>query len=181
MNGQPCTGFQIGPLKCRRSEAAPERERTPSQDCAGPDSGQSDPFGSRTGKLHLSLGLNQWPTRPHPSRRSSCIDKMRCQIKISERRVCRVRGQQNSVQRRLPKRCVDEGHLFSDSKQSARHENQSDGRLDEGRRAGRLRLRGCRHPALQTRPPDRTEIRYPALPLPVPRRAPGAIPEGRPP
>tara|TARA_B100000780_G_scaffold198670_1_gene140506 strand:+ start:197 stop:394 length:198 start_codon:yes stop_codon:yes gene_type:complete len=38
---------------------------------------------------------------------------MRCQFKMSERRVCRVPGQHRSTQRRLPKGRVDEEGLVA--------------------------------------------------------------------
>ena len=39
---------------------------------------------------------------------------MRCQFKVSERRVCRVLGQHRSTQRRLPKGRADEERLVAD-------------------------------------------------------------------
>ncbi len=38
---------------------------------------------------------------PEPSRRRACIDHVRSQMKVSERRVCRVLAQHQSTQRRL--------------------------------------------------------------------------------
>jgi len=52
--------------------------------------GQDDPGGGGTGKL-LS-----------PARRRACIDHVRSELKLSERRVCRVLGQHRSTQRRVP-------------------------------------------------------------------------------
>jgi len=49
-----------------------------------------------------------------PSRRRACIDLVRCQFKVSERRVCRVPGQHRSTQRRLPKGRADEERLVAD-------------------------------------------------------------------
>ncbi|WP_156916806.1 IS3 family transposase [Leisingera aquimarina] len=49
-----------------------------------------------------------------PSRRRACIDHVRSQIKISERRVCRVLGQHRSTQRRLPLGRADEDRLVED-------------------------------------------------------------------
>ncbi len=52
---------------------------------------KNDPCGSRPGKL-LS-----------PARRRACIDHVRSELKLSERRVCRVLGQHRSTQRRRPR------------------------------------------------------------------------------
>ncbi|UWQ47217.1 IS3 family transposase [Leisingera aquaemixtae] len=49
-----------------------------------------------------------------PSRRRACIDHVRSQIKVSERRVCRVLGQHRSTQRRLPQGRADEERLVAD-------------------------------------------------------------------
>ncbi|MEP2984098.1 MAG: IS3 family transposase [Sulfitobacter sp.] len=49
-----------------------------------------------------------------PSRRRACIDHLRSQMKLSERRVCRVLGQHRSTQRRLPKGRADEERLVAD-------------------------------------------------------------------
>ncbi|MCP5072234.1 MAG: IS3 family transposase [Rhodobacteraceae bacterium] len=49
-----------------------------------------------------------------PSRRRACIDLVRNQMKVSERRVCRVLGQHRSTQRRLPHGRVDEERLVMD-------------------------------------------------------------------
>lgn len=49
-----------------------------------------------------------------PSRRRACIDHIRCQIKVSERRVCRVLGQHRSTQRNAPQGRADEARLIAD-------------------------------------------------------------------
>ena len=49
-----------------------------------------------------------------PSRRRACIDHVRSQLKVSERRVCRVLGQHRSTQRRLPQGRADEERLIAD-------------------------------------------------------------------
>ena len=63
------------------AEAAPEGERAPTGSGFRSDTGQIDLEGGRNGKL-LS-----------PSRRRAYIDHVRSQMKVSERRVCRVLGQ----------------------------------------------------------------------------------------
>ena len=49
-----------------------------------------------------------------PSRRRACIDLVRSQMKVSERRVCRVLGQHLFTQRRLPQGRADKQHLIAD-------------------------------------------------------------------
>ncbi|MDE1132577.1 MAG: IS3 family transposase [Ascidiaceihabitans sp.] len=49
-----------------------------------------------------------------PSRRRACIDHVRSEFKVSERRVCRVLGQHRSTQRRLPRGRADEERLVED-------------------------------------------------------------------
>ncbi|AXT34708.1 IS3 family transposase [Phaeobacter sp. LSS9] len=49
-----------------------------------------------------------------PSRRRACIDLVRSQMKVSERRVCRVLGQHRSTQRREPVGRADEDRLVAD-------------------------------------------------------------------
>ena len=84
------------------TEATTERERAPAACGFRPDTGQIDLEGGRNGKL-LS-----------PSRRRACIDHVRSQMKVSERRVCRVLGQHRSTQRRLPQGRADENRLVAD-------------------------------------------------------------------
>ncbi|MCA0423171.1 MAG: IS3 family transposase [Proteobacteria bacterium] len=49
-----------------------------------------------------------------PARRRACIDHVRSELKLSERRVCRVLGQHRSTQRRRPKGPDDEQALIDD-------------------------------------------------------------------
>ncbi|WP_298922662.1 IS3 family transposase, partial [uncultured Roseobacter sp.] len=55
-----------------------------------------------------------------PSRRRACINHVRRQFKVSERRVCRVLGQHRSTQRRLPRGRADEERLVADMIELAR-------------------------------------------------------------
>jgi hypothetical protein len=72
------------------------------------DAGQDDPRRGRKGKL-LS-----------PARRRACIDHVRSELKVSERRVCRVLGQHRSTQRRIPRGRDDEERLTADIVELAR-------------------------------------------------------------
>ena len=72
------------------------------------DSGQAHPEGSRPGKL-LS-----------PARRRACIELIRSEMKVSERRICRVLGQHRSTQRRQPRGREDEDRLVADMIELAR-------------------------------------------------------------
>ncbi len=49
-----------------------------------------------------------------PARRRACIDHVRSQLKVSERRACRVLGQHRSTQRRVPQGREDEDRLVAD-------------------------------------------------------------------
>ena len=84
------------------TEAVTERERASSPSSIGPYAGQADPKGGRIGK------------RLSPSPRRACIDHVRSQMKVSERRVCRALGQHRSTQRRLPRGRADEERLIAD-------------------------------------------------------------------
>ena len=55
-----------------------------------------------------------------PSRRRACIDRVRGQMKVSERRACQVLGQHRSTQRRLPEGRADEELLVADMIELAR-------------------------------------------------------------
>ncbi|QUS54077.1 IS3 family transposase [Pseudovibrio brasiliensis] len=55
-----------------------------------------------------------------PSRRRAYINHIRSEIKVSERRVCRVLGQHRSTQRRIPKGRADEDRLVADMIELAR-------------------------------------------------------------
>jgi putative transposase len=65
----------------------------------GADAGQADPEGGARGKI-LS-----------PSRRRDCVEHVRSQAAISERRACAVIGQPRATQRRRPKVRDDEDAL----------------------------------------------------------------------
>ena len=54
------------------------------------------------------------------SRRSTCINHVRSQFKVSERRACRVLGQHRCTQRHIPKGRADEDRLAADMIELAR-------------------------------------------------------------
>src|SRR3546814_17911694 len=64
-----------------------------------PDARQVDPAGGGSGKL-LS-----------PARRRRCIDHVRGELAVSERRICRVLGQHRSTQRTVPRGEDDEDDI----------------------------------------------------------------------
>ncbi|WP_102882892.1 MULTISPECIES: IS3 family transposase [Rhodobacterales] len=49
-----------------------------------------------------------------PARRRACINHVRNQLNVSERRACRVLGQHRSTQRRIPRGRADEDRLVAD-------------------------------------------------------------------
>ena len=53
-------------------------------------------------------------------RRRACIDHVRTQFKVSQRRACRVLGQHRSTQRRIPRGRPVEEHLVADMIELAR-------------------------------------------------------------
>ncbi|WP_445322699.1 IS3 family transposase [Roseobacter sp. HKCCD7870] len=55
-----------------------------------------------------------------PARRRACIDHVRSQFQVSERRACRVLGQHRSTQRHIPKGRADEDRLVADMIELAR-------------------------------------------------------------
>jgi putative transposase len=55
-----------------------------------------------------------------PSRRRACINRVRSEMRVSERRVCRVLGQHRSTQRRLPVSRANEERLVADMIELAR-------------------------------------------------------------
>ncbi|NOD65878.1 MULTISPECIES: IS3 family transposase [unclassified Ruegeria] len=55
-----------------------------------------------------------------PARRRACIEHVRRQFKVSERRACRVLGQHRSTQRHIPRGRVDEDRLVADMIELAR-------------------------------------------------------------
>jgi hypothetical protein len=97
-----------GRRSSERTEASADRERTAATSRVGPDARQVDPEGGGKGKL-LS-----------PARRRACIDHVRSQFKVSERRACRVLGQHRSTQRHCPKGRSDEDRLVADMVELAR-------------------------------------------------------------
>lgn len=67
-----------------------------------PDTRQAYPAGGRSGKL-LS-----------PARRRRCIDQLRREFPVSERRICRMLGQHRSTHRKVPRGADDEQQLTED-------------------------------------------------------------------
>ncbi|MBL4720415.1 MAG: IS3 family transposase [Alphaproteobacteria bacterium] len=55
-----------------------------------------------------------------PARRRVCIDHIRGELAVSERRICRVLGQYRSTQRRPPRGRLDESRLLADMIELAR-------------------------------------------------------------
>jgi transposase InsO family protein len=49
-----------------------------------------------------------------PARRRACIDRVRAELNVSERRACRALGQHRSTQRKLPVGRADEDRLVAD-------------------------------------------------------------------
>jgi len=49
-----------------------------------------------------------------PARRRRCIDHVRSELSVSERRICRVLGQHRSTQRKVPRGVSDEQALTDD-------------------------------------------------------------------
>jgi hypothetical protein len=72
------------------------------------DAGQAHSAGGRPGKL---LG---------PPRRRACIEQVRAQLHVSERRACAALGQHRSTQRKLPRGREDEERLTADIIELAR-------------------------------------------------------------
>ena len=56
-----------------------------------------------------------------PSRRRKCIDHVRQELGVSERRACRTLGQHRSTQRQAPQGRADEEHLTDDIIELADH------------------------------------------------------------
>lgn len=74
----------------------------------GPDVGQVDPRRGSKGK------------RLSPARRRACIDRVRAELNVSERRACRVLRQHRSTQRKVPVGRPDEERLVADMIELAR-------------------------------------------------------------
>jgi len=134
-----------------RASEADEGDRTREQPAAQsgvrPDAGQAHPPGSCAGKL-LS-----------PARRRACIEQVRAQLHVSERRACAALGQHRSTQRKVPRGREDEERLTADIielgstirplRLSQDRRAASSGGLDDQRQAGRAHLatRGAQSPA----------------------------------
>ena len=84
------------------NEAAAEGERAPPLSRVGPDVGQVDPVRGRAGKL------------PSPSRCRDCIEPVRSQMKVLERRVCPGQGKHRPTKRLLPQGRGNEERLIED-------------------------------------------------------------------
>ena len=132
---------EYGGLKTRPGEAAEgsgDRERAAAQGGLGPDAGQADPAGGGPGKL-LS-----------PARRRACIEHVRRELHVSERRACAALGQHRSTQRKMPRGRDDEERLTADIIELARQYGRygyrkiaallRDRRLAGERQAGRADL-----------------------------------------
>ena len=74
-------------------------ERAAEEGCFGANARQANPQGSFIGKI-LS-----------PSRKRACVEHVRSQLTVSERRACAVVGQSRTTQRRQPKVRADEAAL----------------------------------------------------------------------
>ena len=96
---------RIRRIEGRSGEAAEGtggRECTVEAGCFRSHPGQDDPCRGRQGKL---LG---------PDRRRACVDHGIDELKVSERRACRVLGQHRSTQRKIAKTPDDEAALTAD-------------------------------------------------------------------
>src|SRR5262245_51616308 len=113
-----------------RASQAPEGPRTREQPAAQGglrfDAGQAHSSGGRPGKL-LS-----------PARRRACIEQVRAQLHVSERRACAALGQHRSTQRKVPRGRDDEERLTADIIELARQY----GRYGYRKIAGLLRQAG---------------------------------------
>src|ERR671920_2261889 len=83
-------------------------ERAAAQGGRGPDLGQANPGGGRTGKL---LG---------PARRRACVEHIVHTMGVSERRTCAALGQHRSTRRKAPRGRDDEERLTADIVELAR-------------------------------------------------------------
>lgn len=70
------------------------------------------------GQAHLGGGGQGKPLIP--ARRRACIDRVRTELNVSERRACRVLRQHRSTQRKTPVGRTDEEHLVADMIELAR-------------------------------------------------------------
>jgi hypothetical protein len=107
-----------------RVSEAPEEPRTREQPAAQGglrfDAGQAHSAGGRAGKLLT------------PARRRACIEQVRAQLHVSERRACAALGQHRSTQRKVPRGRDDEERLTADIIELARQY----GRYGYGKIAG---------------------------------------------
>jgi putative transposase len=53
-------------------------------------------------------------TGKSPARRRACIEQMRAQLHVSERRACAALGQHRSTERKVPRGRADEERLIAD-------------------------------------------------------------------
>ena len=117
-------GLRIEQVK--RMKEIEAREQLAAQSGVRPDAGQAHPSGSCAGKL-LS-----------PARRRACIEQVRAQLHVSERRACAALGQHRSTQRKVPRGREDEERLTADIIELARQY----GRYGYRKIAGLLRQAG---------------------------------------
>src|SRR6476620_510350 len=64
--------------------------------------------------LTLDKLILQEAARGNPARRRSCIEQVRAQLHVSERRACAALGQHRSTQRKIPRGREDEERLTAD-------------------------------------------------------------------
>lgn len=88
--------------------AGASRQTNGAYGAVGPDAGQTDPGGGGEGK------------RLSPARRRRCVDWVRQGFRVSERRACRVLGQQRSTQRHVLRSWEGEARLVEDIVELAR-------------------------------------------------------------
>ena len=92
----------------KRLKDSGDRECSVAQGDLRSDAGQADPAGGGPGKL-LS-----------PARRRACIEHVRRELRVSERRACAALGQHRSTQRKVPQGRDDEERLTADTVELAR-------------------------------------------------------------
>src|SRR4029453_10529714 len=104
--GQRVRRLEVGPGEA--AEGPRDRECSAAQGDLRSDTGQADPAGGCPGKL-LS-----------PARRRACIEHVRRELCVSERRACAALGQHRSTQRKIPQGRDDEERLTADITELAR-------------------------------------------------------------
>ena len=92
----------------KAAEGSGDGEHPASSRRVGPDARQADPAGGCPGKL-LS-----------PARRRACIEHVRRELSVSERRACAALGQHRSTQRKIPQGRDDVERLTADVVELAR-------------------------------------------------------------